>query len=193
MQLLQEHNVHITLTDNQSEDFLLVCDASGVYDVTITLAGERANANIYGLFLGTESEVFDLTVTVHHAVGDTTSNILLIGALGGKAAASVKGKIHIAPGARGSVAREDIRTLLLSRDATVRAIPELAIENNDVKCSHAVSTTHIDTEKKFYLESRGVPEDEARAMVIEGHVAPILDRIDDERIRETILAKLHSV
>ncbi len=183
----------IRLKGNETQKLLVVCSGSEKRELTIELAGVGAAVQVYGLFFGTDSDIIELSVAVTHAVPHTTSEILLIGALAGRAEASVKGSIVIAPGAEKSDGREEIKTLLLSPEARIRTIPELKILNNDVKCSHAVATTHIDEEKKFYLESRGMNEAEAVQAVIAGHFALLLDRAADEGLRTDIVKKINSL
>ncbi len=183
---IQESTYTVSLDKNEMKRFLIVCDTSDKRDVTIELTGEGASANVCGLFIGKNEQEQSLSVTVRHLAPHTTSHIEIVGALKDKATASITGTIEIAPGAFRSEGREEIRTLLLSKRTHVRAIPELKIGNNDVKCSHAVSTTHIEEEKKFYLESRGMSEEEAVQTVLEGHFASIVGQIPNESLRKKV-------
>lgn len=168
---------NIILNKDERQEFIVVCKEDEKRELTIDLADEGAGAKVYGVFFGRGHDQVDLSVTVQHLAPHTTSEIMIIGALDDGSKGNILGTIHIAPGAFGSKAREEIRTLMLSKEANVRAIPELKIENNDVQCSHAVTTTHIDEEKKFYLESRGMSEKETKQAVIDGHFASILQKI----------------
>ena len=176
----------IVLNANESFSGIVVHDGKEDRSIKIELNGEGAEARVYGIFVGTDDEVCNLNITIEHRAPHTTSEILVAGALSGHAKADVNGNIHIYPGAKKSNAREEIRTLLLSEDAAIKALPELAIENDDVQCSHAVTTSYIDDEKKFYLESRGMNEKEAEAAVVAGHFALILERLQIPDVRSKI-------
>lgn len=156
---------------------------------SIRLAGEGASAQIDGLFFGGNEQLFDLYHQVTHAAPYTVSRIAAKGALNGAAKTIYRNLIHIEPAAHHSRGFERADTLLLSDAAEINAIPDLTIENNEVQCSHAVTTTFIDEEKKFYLESRGMSEAEAVEAVIAGHFAPVVENIPDEAMRREIEQK----
>lgn len=151
-------------------------------DIVTMLAGEHAESTLNGLFFGTENQVFDMHHVMHHVSGQTKSAMIAKGVLGGSAKAVYRGLVHIEKDARGCDGQEREDTLLLSPDAQVNAIPELEIGNNDVKCTHAVTTTRVDKEKLFYMQSRGVGEDDARRLCVKAHLAPILEYLGDERL-----------
>ena len=141
---------------------------------TANLNGEGAEVQVIGLFFGNEEQMFTIDHTVHHRASHTTSSILVRGALTGHARAVYTGRIEILLGAIGCHGRQEEHTLLLSEEAHIDTAPHLEIANNDVVCSHSASTTYIDSIKKFYLESRGLSEQEAIMAVVLAHVAPIL-------------------
>ena len=74
--------------------------------------------------------------------------------------------------------------ILLSDKAYAEAIPNLEIENNDVKCSHGATISQIDEDKLFYMTSRGINEKDAKRVIIEGFFEPIIVNIDEEELRE---------
>ena len=78
------------------------------------------------------------------------------------------------------------RTLKLSDKAWAESVPNLEIENNDVKCSHASAVGPIDEEQKFYIESRGVPADIAEALVVKGFFADVLKGLPSSMVSEAI-------
>ncbi|MBP9695460.1 MAG: SufD family Fe-S cluster assembly protein [Candidatus Magasanikbacteria bacterium] len=186
MHILDKQQSNINVNTKESQDYLFICDGSKQFDVTVSLESEGASVRVYGLIFGSGDNICDVSVTVQHLAPHTTSEIMIIGAVGDTAKAKVKSKIYIAPNAYGSNGREEIRTLLLSKNANAYSTPELQIENNDVQCSHAVSTTHIDDEKKFYLESRGFDEKESKQAVVQGHFARLLEKVKDITTRETV-------
>lgn len=150
------------------------------------LIGEGASARIDGLFFGSDDQLFDIFHEVIHAAPHTTSHIETKGALAGTAKTIYRNCIYIAPGAHHANGFEQADTLLLSDGAEINAIPDLDIQNNEVQCSHAVTTTYIDEEKKFYLESRGMEEGEAVRAVVEGHFSSAIEIIRDEALRKEV-------
>jgi Fe-S cluster assembly protein SufD len=100
------------------------------------------------------------------------------------------GLIRIGEDARGTVANQTNRNLLLSPDAGAESVPNLEIENNDVKCSHASAVGPIDEDHRYYLESRGVPSDVAERLIVLGFFAELLERIPDVALRAELSASV---
>jgi Fe-S cluster assembly protein SufD len=156
------------------------------------LAGEGGVSIIKGLFVGNGSQRFDVGAQVIHAAPHTTSDISGRGVLNGKAKNIYRGLVRIernAPGSNG-FQKEDV--LMLSEDAEADAIPQLEIDNNDVKCSHAATTTHVDKEKLFYLMARGLNEKDATRLMVDGFFAPFIDAVGElgVELAEKIEAKV---
>ena len=107
--------------------------------------------------------MLDFRTFQDHAAPDTTSELLFKGALAGHSRSVYTGLIRVRPDARGTEAFQTNRNLKLSEHAWAESVPNLEIENNDVKCSHASAVGPVDPEQRFYLESRGVPTRRGRA------------------------------
>ena len=84
------------------------------------------------------------------------------------------------------MANQANRNLVLSPDATAESVPNLEIENNDVRCSHASAIGPIDDEQLYYLESRGVPPDVAERLIVLGFFDDLLQRIPDATLVESL-------
>ena len=89
-----------------------------------------------------------------------------------------RGNIIVDPGAQQTDAFQESRNLLLSKRAHADAIPGLEIQANDVRCTHAAAVAQIDPEQLFYLRSRGLPEQVAKRLVIEGFLAALVERFE---------------
>ena len=89
---------------------------------------------------------------------------------------------------RRPTASRALKGLLLARSATINAKPELEIFADDVKCAHGATVGALDRNALFYLESRGVPPEEAEALLTRVFVADALDRIGEEAVREAFYA-----
>lgn len=142
----------------------------GLNDLTIELAGEGAEVELYGLVSAHDKEEIVTKARVIHQAPNTKSTTVVRGVLGGKAFNDFQGLIRIEPEARGAQASLRYDALLLSPDAKAKALPSLEILTEDAKVYHAASITNLDEEKLFYLQSRGISRDEAERVIVEGFV-----------------------
>lgn len=149
-------------------------------NITVELIGEGAKVNLLGLFIGKGSDDLKISHRVIHKAPRTISKLESRGLLTGSAFAHQTSSITIEPGQPGCSGDERADTILLSDKARVVAVPELEIGNNDVQCKHAVTTTRLNAEKLFYLTSRGLSEAEARKILIEAHLSPIMAQLSTE-------------
>jgi Fe-S cluster assembly protein SufD len=103
------------------------------------------------------------------------------------------GLIRVGKGGRGTNAFQTNRNVKLSDSAWAESVPNLVIENNDVRCSHASAVGPVDEDQRFYLESRGVPTDVAERLIVSGFFDEVLDDLPVPTLlgtlRETIAAK----
>jgi Fe-S cluster assembly protein SufD len=125
----------------------------------------------------------DFTTVVRHAAPSTTSRQTVKHVLTGRARGVFQGKIEVARGAQKADGYQMNQALLLSPDAEVNSKPELEIYADDVKCSHGVTVGALDAEQLFYLRSRGIPQSEARAMLVRAFLDEALDPIENEAAR----------
>jgi Fe-S cluster assembly protein SufD len=152
-------------------------------EVNITLAGEGANADLSGVTVLGDKAHADITTRIDHAVPNTTSRQLFKKVVGGKSRAIYQGKIIVREGAIGSDSRQTAKALLLSDRAEADLKPELEILADDVKCAHGAAVGDLDTDSLFYLRSRGIPEAEARGLLIHAFLQEVVDGIEDEGLR----------
>ena len=132
------------------------------------LAGEGAEARVTGAYATHGRQHIDFDTTQEHAAPNTTSDLAFRGVLQGRSSAVWKGNIIVDPGAQKTDAFQESRNLLISKRAHADAIPGLEIQANDVRCTHAAAVAQVDPEQLFYLRSHGLPEAEAKRLVIEG-------------------------
>lgn len=146
-------------------------------DLDVDLAGERAHANLYGLFMADGNRHVDNHLRVDHHGPDTTSVENYRGILNDTARGVFNGKIIVHSGADGTDAKMSNRNLLLSEKAEVNTKPELEIYTDDVKCAHGSTTGQLDHSAMFYLRTRGVPEATARLMLVGAFAREIIDHL----------------
>ncbi len=139
-------------------------------EIITRLVEPGARAETYGIFYGEQENQFSISHTTEHLASNTHSIMETKGVLDDKSRASIKSLIKIYSSITGCTGHERTDTLIVSRNAHIEAVPELEIGNNDVQCTHAVTTTRLSPEKLFYLEGRGLDEEEAKKMLIEAHL-----------------------
>jgi len=159
----------------------------------ITLAGEGAEVDVIGLFLGHGEAQLAIQIDTVHAAPNTRGNTVFKAVLADKSSLQFDGMIKILPGAQGSNDFLQQDSLMLSSDAKANAVPGLEIEANDVKASHGATAKPVDAEQKFYLMSRGLSEAQAEAMVVTGFLAPVLKAIPDVELVQKITQALEKL
>jgi Fe-S cluster assembly protein SufD len=138
------------------------------------LEGRGATGNLSALYLGGGTGMHDLRTFQSHDAPDTTCDLVFKGAVDDAAHAVYTGLIRISPDGRGSNADQSNRIVKLSPDAWAESVPNLEIEHNDVRCSHASAVGPIDPDQRFYLESRGVPPVVTERLVVAGFFEEVL-------------------
>lgn len=151
-------------------------------------AGEGSSLDISGAFLMRGRQHCDTTLLVEHAVPRCTSRELFKAVLDGEARGVFQGKIVVAPDAQKTDGKQMAQALLLSETAEFDSKPELEIFADDVACGHGSTSGQIDEELLFYLETRGIPENQARALLIRAFIGEAIDRIAREDVREALSA-----
>jgi Fe-S cluster assembly protein SufD len=150
------------------------------------LAGEGADARVTGAYATRGSQHIDFDTTQEHAAPNTTSDLAFRGVLQDRSSAVWKGNIIVDPGAQKTDAFQESRNLLISKRAHADAIPGLEIQANDVRCTHAAAVAQVDPEQLFYLRSRGLREEVAKQLVIEGFLSALVERFEEGPVREVL-------
>ena len=157
--------------------------ARGRVRMETKLAGEGADARVTGAYATHGRQHIDFDTTQEHAAANTTSDLAFRGVLAARSTAVWKGNIIVDPGAQKTDAFQESRNLLISKRAHADAIPGLEIQANDVRCTHAAAVAQVDPEQLFYLRSRGLREDVAKRLVIEGFLATLVERFEQGPVR----------
>ncbi|MEE9413680.1 MAG: Fe-S cluster assembly protein SufD [Acidimicrobiales bacterium] len=141
------------------------------------LTGRGSSGNLLALYYGDGDQTLDFRTFQDHIAPDTTSNLLFKGALADESKSIYTGLIRVRPDARGTNAYQTNRNIKLSDKAWAESVPNLEIENSDVRCSHASTVSPIDADQLFYLESRGVPSLVAERLIIAGFFSEVLEAL----------------
>ena len=156
------------------------------------LAEDGAEAELFGVYFADAGQHLEQRVYVHHDAPHSRSRVTYKGALNGEGARTVwVGDVLIAPSAPGTDTYEQNRNLVLSEGTRADSIPNLEIETGDiVGAGHASATGRFDDEHLFYLQSRGIPEDEARKLVVLGFLSEIVQKIGEPALETRLLEAL---
>ncbi len=159
-------------------------------DINVLFAAEGSECTLNGLFLVGGAQHVDNHTLIDHARPHCTSRELYKGILDGRSRGVFHGKIIVRPDAQKTDAIQTNKNLLLSREALVNSTPALEILADDVKCRHGSTIGQLDANSLFYLRSRGIGEQEARALLTYGFAADLANRIRVPWIRQEIEAFL---
>ena len=161
--------------------------------IDASMVGPGAYNELLAVYFGEDEQVHDFRTVQRHSAPRTTSQLLFKGAVEDRATSVYSGLIRIEANGKGSVANQANRNLILSADATAESVPNLEIENNDVRCSHASAVGPIDEDERYYVESRGVSPEAAERLIVLGFFGDLLQRIPDpvlvEQLGDAVRAK----
>jgi Fe-S cluster assembly protein SufD len=151
-------------------------------DIDVELAAPGADWNASGLYLTTDSQHLDNHLRAEHVAPHCSSTQLYKGVLAGASRAVFNGKVVVHKGAIKTDSVQANHNLLTSRDAEVDTKPELEIYNDDVKCAHGTTVGQLDTEALWYMQTRGIPEAQARDMLVGAFVQEVVDGVADPAV-----------
>lgn len=142
--------------------------------------GEGASFTFGAVQLGGDAQTLEIVTDVSHDSPDAVSRQVVRSVLAGHATGTYLGRVAVARGADGTDAEQSVRAMLLDRTATANARPELEIFADDVKCAHGCAVGELDATALFYLQSRGLPEDMAKRLMLQAFVAEAFSGAPDE-------------
>jgi Fe-S cluster assembly protein SufD len=181
-------HVILTLAGNAIlRDFTLTSGAIlNRQNVSMTFAGEGSNASISGAYLLNGKQHADTKLVVDHAVPNCVSREIYKCVMDGNARGIFQGKVIVRPDAQKTDGKQSSHALLLSESAEFDAKPELEIYADDVVCGHGATSGDLDHDHMFYLKSRGIPDAQAKALLVAAFAAEAFDSIEHESIREAL-------
>ncbi len=149
------------------------------------------NGEMLGVYFCDEGQHIEHRSLIHHNASHTSSDLIYKGALQGDSRATFYGTIRIEEHAKATSSDETNRNLILTDKAKADSIPVLEILNSDVvRCGHHSSVGQVDELQMFYLESRGIPRDEAARLLVFGFFAEVTDRIDLPGVTDVVLEEV---
>ena len=161
-----------------------------VTNVRTDLQGNQSAANMYTVYMGDRERLIDMNYLMNHYGRETMSNMEVKGVLQDKCNKIFKGTLDFKKGSAKSVGAEEEYAVLLSDKVRNRSVPILLCTEDDVSGQHAASAGKIDENQLFYLMTRGFSETEAKKLIIEAAIRPIIDRIPHAGTRDTIFEEI---
>ena len=155
----------------------------------VRLAGEGAEANIFGAYVCGAQEKVRIAVDMHHDLPHCNSRQLFKGIAGGASKVDFYGKIIVAQDAQRTEAYQENHNILLSDGAKVDTKPQLEIYADDVKCSHGATIGRLNEDEQFYMRSRGITLEDAKVLQMISFIAPVLENIPEESYRESLASQ----
>ncbi len=155
----------------------------------IDLAERRAESEIAGVFLASGTEHCTVNLTTLHNVPQCTSRALVKGVAAGRATGEFRGLVYVAPDAQQTDAQQQSRNIELDGGHIV-TMPQLEIYADDVRCSHGATVGQLGDEAIFYMRQRGLSEENARRLQIEGFVNDVVNRCETAEIRSLLAAEI---
>ncbi len=153
---------------------------------SVVMKGENARSEVYNIYFGNENSRYDIYNAIIHRNRDCFSNMLSKGVVKDKAQTIHRGLIEIKKNFPGNNGYQREEALILNEGAKANAVPNLKIDNDDVRCTHGVVITYLDDEKLFYLMSRGLSREEAIRNYLIGYFFPVITKFP-ENLKEKII------
>lgn len=174
---------HIVPIKPDEAIFILWTGEDKEINVKVSLEIPGTGIDIYGILLGKKQGKLQLNIDIVHKAERTRSNVILKGLLTDETKVTFKGLTKIEKGAKQTNAWLSCYYLLLSPNAKGQAIPSLEILENDVKAGHATTASKPSKKEMFYLQTRGLSEQSAKKLIIEGFIGDILYYMDKDMRR----------
>ena len=152
----------------------------------VLLAGEGAEIRLCGMAIEDKNQHVDNHTTIDHAVPNCTSNELFKYVLDDQSVGAFSGLVLVRPGAQHTSSQQTNRNLCATRDARMYTQPQLEIYADDVKCSHGATVGQLDENALFYMRQRGIPEREARVLLMFAFVNEVVDTIRLDALRDRL-------
>jgi Fe-S cluster assembly protein SufD len=155
------------------------------------LTGEGAESDLLAVYFGDHEQMLDFRTLQDHDAPRTRSDLLFKGAVEDTARSVYSGLIRLRPDAQKANAYQTNRNLVLSEGAGAESIPNLEIEANDVRCSHASTVGPIDDDQRYYLESRGIRPDDAERLIVLGFFEDVFARLPVPSLSAPLRRSVH--
>ncbi len=180
-----------THRDSQVKNFQIQLGAEFSRSESVSdLIGENSRSDMLSVSLPTGAQVVDQRTLQRHLAPHTSSDLLYKNALYDTSRTIFSGLIHVFEEAHFTDAYQTCRNLLNSDEAEANALPGLEINADQVKCSHGTTSGPVSNDELFYLKARGIPDDQARKLIVLGFIEDVVRRIGNEAIETMVRARI---
>jgi len=185
-------NSKLNLEVNQSELSnvtiynVYLLDESSQININVNLNERDSFVKIINVYLTKNTNKLVSNVLINHKALSTSSDLETYAIAQNESNQVLNNNAHIYNGMHNSNAHQTTKGLCLNKNSKIQAQPNLFIDEYDVQASHSASIGSIDSEELFYLMSRGLTESKAREMIVMGFIIPIIDKIQDEEVKQNI-------
>lgn len=189
---------HISLTQVKQErdsrfssDNMTFGGALTRNDFNLWLDGEGIDSTLNGVYVGNGEQIIDNHTRMDHAKPHCHTFEVYKGILDDKATGVFNGKIYVHQDAQKTDAKQSNQAILLSKTATINTKPQLEIFADDVKCTHGATVGQLSKDALFYLQSRGLPEEDAKALLLHAFASEVIGKISLEEVRQGLESLLY--
>ena len=162
------------------------------YDIECEMDGEGGTSYMYGVCAADHNQQFGQYTKQHHKTGNTVSDLMFKNVLRDSAVTNYAGMIKVERNANGTNAYQANRNLVLSEKVKCDTKPILEIESNQLRCTHGATVGRLEEQQMFYLRSRGLREEQARDVLIEAFLDPVLARIQVKTVQKEFAGLIHN-
>jgi len=182
----------IVLCRNAILEYLLVDSGSAVLkrNLSAILNEEGGQATITGIYTPHSAQVYIYDTQQKHLASHTTTDLYFSGVLEEDSYSLWKGNVYVAEGTKGADGFQINKNMLMDGAAHAESIPGLEIIADDVRCSHAVTMGSVDPDQMFFLQSRGIGQAEAEALIVSGFLESASTRMKDKHLKEIVQGEL---
>lgn len=184
LRIVQKRGSRVALTS--------VALGSASAEYRTSLAGAGSEFDMGGVFLAGDGERASVKIRVEHAVADCRSTSVVKGVASGTGEGRFEGMVYVAQDAQRTDARQTSRNMTLGDGARITTLPQLEIYADDVKCSHGATVGQMNDDAVMYMRQRGLSEELARRLQIEGFVADVVMRCPVEEVCGALLEELNA-
>lgn len=191
------HIAHTTAHVARDAEFLATFFSQGAQlsrdTIRIDLLGPDAATDISGLYVPGEQQVMDFQLTINHMARSCRSRQQFNGVAHHNGKGVFNGTVVVPQAGAGATAHQKNSNILLSKHAKIFAKPQLEIFTDDISCSHGATIGDLDPAAVFYLTARGLPEQQARALLLEGFMTDVINHISDHAWQQYIKSALKNI
>ncbi len=184
---LETKDIYLDMDSSVSYTDILLGGKTTSQNISSYLVGDRSVFSLHGIAVSGGEQVCETKTLINNIGKGTSGRILYKNIVDGKSKLRFDGLIKVEKTGMFTDSYLEDHTILLSKEAFTDSVPGLEIEANEVKASHGATVGKMDDSLLFYIKSRGLPEVEAKKLILSGFIRPVLDELNDNASEDRIL------